>query len=244
MSTRTTWTPESESESGNERDHESGFSASSDCEHDKQKEPTEESEAAVAEKKKEEKKLEEVCNDERARLFIIFGLIAFLTFLGIREQILGIKLPCYESEANVCCDGFSQPLIIQGDKVKIGSKVFSPEEIERLKSHSYNNTDTTYSIFEMFDTATRNCELSWSKGYGPVAHGDQAWTGQYKDGKPWGQGSYGGVRDGFKKFVVSTMLDGKKHGFGKSRIINEQIALQISMTAQSITNSQKHETGH
>ena len=39
--------------------------------------------------------------------------------------------------------------------------------------------------------------------------------GQTKNGKPWGQGSYGGVREeGDAKLVVSTMYDGQTHGFG------------------------------
>ena len=49
-------------------------------------------------------------------------------------------------------------IIIEDDSVKFGPKFFDKGEIELLKSLNMNNTETTYSIFERFDSITRDCD--------------------------------------------------------------------------------------
>ena len=94
--------------------------------------------------------------------YLIIGVIAFCGFAGLSDFHFGIKGSCVESDENVCCRGVSHPLIIQGDKVKLGSKVFSDEEVRLLKRPNAQNTESTYSIFKDYDKMTESCEFKWS----------------------------------------------------------------------------------
>ena len=49
-------------------------------------------------------------------------------------------------------------LIIDGDSVKVGPKIFNRDEIVRLRTLNGMNNETTYSIFEAIDSVTLKCE--------------------------------------------------------------------------------------
>jgi len=45
------------------------------------------------------------------------------------------------------CGDLTFDILIEGDSVKLGPKVFSPDEILRLKSYNSKTNETTYEIF-------------------------------------------------------------------------------------------------
>ena len=65
----------------------------------------------------------------------------------------------YENDPHItCCQDIEQPLIVVGDSVKINEKVFTPEEVELLKTEHEFNGESTFAILERLTQKTLNCE--------------------------------------------------------------------------------------
>ena len=60
-----------------------------------------------------------------------------------------------------CPTGEELDVIIDGDSVKIGPKVFSSEEIQRLKTLNSASLETTFDIFLELDTDVKSCTLDY-----------------------------------------------------------------------------------
>ena len=102
-------------------------------------------------------------------------------------------------------------LLIDGDSVKLGPKIFTSREIELLKTLNSNNSMTTYEMFQQIDSKTKGCEFdfgsletkpSWS-GY------TYTWTGSYYNGKPDGVGFY----ENDIRIIYATLVDNEVNGF-------------------------------
>ena len=56
---------------------------------------------------------------------------------------------CQRTGSHKCrCFSTEFDLIIDGDLVKLGTKIFTPREVKQLKELHGDNTESTYSIFE------------------------------------------------------------------------------------------------
>ena len=79
-----------------------------------------------------------------------------------------------------CPNGDEIDVIIDGYSVKIGEKVFSGEEIQRLKTLNSANLETTYDIFLELDTDVKSCSLEYRVDFLDIEDGRNI-TGTFKD---------------------------------------------------------------
>ena len=90
-------------------------------------------------------------------------LLAILYAIGryLREQYLeDIRDKCPDDLAPfIWCGDAKFDFIIDGECVRLGPKVFSKAEIERLKIRDEESGESTYEIFEDIDEKTRSCEF-------------------------------------------------------------------------------------
>ena len=102
-------------------------------------------------------------------------------------------------------------LLIDGDSVKLGPKVFSQREIELLKTENSDNDKSTYEIFTEIDEKTKRCEFDFGSFEAtiPGLSGSYIWTGSYYNGKPDGVGFY--EKDTW--IIYATLVDNEFHGF-------------------------------
>ena len=128
---------------------------------------------------------------------MVFGiLILFLTwYSGIANRAAHINLcfdTCKDLGPNACtCCGTEHPIIIDGNSVKLGTKYFNEEEITKLKAFNteIKLKETTWEIFEKLDKQTRQCEFTQGTTYVEyMKNKGFKWTGQIKNGQPWGTG--------------------------------------------------------
>ena len=94
-------------------------------------------------------------------LILILGTILFRIAKKIKED--------YDEEQRDKCPDFEAPyikcgdwrfdLLIDGECVRLGPKVFSKAEIAKLKIKDEKSGESTYEIFEDIDRRTRNCEF-------------------------------------------------------------------------------------
>ena len=82
---------------------------------------------------------------------------------GSDPRFAGRKCGYENSHACKCPNRQKHPLLIDGDSVKLGPKVFSPEEIAMLKVKRQGEAQSTYEIFQELDEATLNCALTFGK---------------------------------------------------------------------------------
>ena len=86
-----------------------------------------------------------------------------------------------------CCQEIEQQLIVVGDSVKINDKVFSPEEVEMLKTEHEFNNESTFAILQRLTQKTLNCEyeMTYIEWDAP-----NIWVGQSINKTPAGVGVY------------------------------------------------------
>ena len=98
---------------------------------------------------------------------VILGVVVLISI-----WLIGLFVPkarsCYEkckdngSHSCTCC-GVEHPLLIDGDSVKLGEKIFSSAEIKNLQMRDRETNVDTYTIFKDIDTATRECVFNKGK---------------------------------------------------------------------------------
>ena len=120
--------------------------------------------------------------------------------------------PCQKTTDHVCVcsDGQEFPIIIDGESVRLGTKVFTDEEIQRLQTLNGDSQETTFSIFREVDAETRTCTLE----YRTDVH-DNWW---YYSGPFNAQGQRHGLTSAFPNYSpyrksFATFRNGQYHGF-------------------------------
>ena len=85
-------------------------------------------------------------------------------------------LLCIDSGFHQCtCGQTTSHLLIYGPSVKLFNKIFSPREIELLKTRNGDSELTTFEIFTAIDQRTRNCTYEF-KSY-TLNNGSTTYTG-------------------------------------------------------------------
>ena len=136
---------------------------------------------------------------------------------------------CQYTNGHICkCNNIEQPLLIDGDSVKLGPKVFSPKEIQQLKTRAQGESQSTYEVFEQIDRDTLNCRYD----YGTIfLNGDRnrMRIGQHIRGRPAGQGI---TITGIGHQYLNTQVLGKgAHGFEIHQFDNNNFQHQKEIRA-------------